>query len=316
MKAMVIDQYGPPEVLHASEVRAQELGEHDVLVRNFATSVNPVDWKVRKGFLAERMPLEFPAILGWDSAGIIEQVGSNVSAFHVGDKIFSRPATERPGTYSDYVVVSDNLLAPKPAALTFLEAATIPLAGLTAWEALVEIAHLQKGQRVLVHGGAGGVGGYAIQIAKAFGAFAASTAREPNRAYLRKLGADEVWDYESGPFEQGLHGFDVVLDTMGGEVQNRSFEVLKAGGVLVSIAQPPDQDRAQAAHVQAHWFFLQPDGAKLRALGDLFERGLVHPIVGEVFPLDRIGDAHRLSETGHARGKIAIAVDPVHAVER
>ncbi len=313
---MVINQYGDPDVFHAAEIANMPLGPTDVLVKNYATSVNPVDWKIRKGFLAERMPLDFPAILGWDSAGIVEEVGEGVKNFRPGDKVFSRPATERPGTYSDYVVVDEALLAPKPAALTFLEAASIPLAGLTAWEALIEIAQIQPGQRVLVHGGAGGVGGYAIQLAKAQGAFVATTARGVNRDYVADLGADMVIDYEQSAFEREVKDLDVVLDTMGGGVQEKSFDVLKPGGILVSIAQAPDPGRAQAHHVRAHWFFLQPDGRKLQALAQLFELGKMRPTVGQVFLLGNIADAHRLSETGHSRGKIAIVVDQAQAYRK
>ncbi|AUW94863.1 MAG: NADP-dependent oxidoreductase [Sulfobacillus thermotolerans] len=316
MKAMVIDQYGPPEVFREAVMEPIPLGPHDVLVNNFATSVNPVDWKIRKGYLAERLPLSFPAILGWDSAGIVEAVGPDVKNFRVGDRVFSRPATERPGTYSDYVVIDESLVAPKPSTLTFLEAASVPLAGLTAWEALVEIAQIQPGMRVLVHAGAGGVGGYAIQLAKAYQAFVVTTARASNLDYVKDLGADEAVDYETQSFEKMYHDFDVVLDTMGGAVQEKSFGVLKPGGILVSVAQMPDPATAKAHHVRAEWFFLQPNGAKLTALGQLFETGRMRPVVGQVFPLAQIARAHRLSETMHTRGKIGIVVDEGRAYQK
>ncbi|WP_242848347.1 NADP-dependent oxidoreductase [Sulfobacillus thermosulfidooxidans] len=312
---MVIDQYGPPEVLHGASVELGTLGPFDVLIKNYATSVNPVDWKVRQGYLQARLPLKFPAILGWDAAGIIVQVGPSVSRFHVGDKVFTRPAIDRPGTYAEYVVVHENLVAAKPSSLSFLEAACVPLAGLTAWEALVEYAHIGPGQHVLIHGGAGGVGSYAIQLAKAMGAYVVTTTRKINSEYVESLGADRVIDYESQAFETIIRDIDVVLDTMGGTVQEKSFAVLKPGGILVSIAQPPDQKRAKEFHVKAVWFFLEPDGKKLQQLGQLFAGGKMKPTVGNVFALRDIQNAHVLSQSGHSVGKIGIVIDPEKAYQ-
>ena len=309
MMAMVMDRYGPPEVVHEASVEVMPLGSHDVLIRNYATSINPVDWKVREGYLKDRLPLNFPAILGWDAAGVIEKVGSQVSTLHVGDKVFSRPAIERPGTYAEYVVVDASLVAPKPESLTFLEAACVPLAGLTAWEALRERAHLHDGQRVLIHGGAGGVGGYAIQLAKIAGAFVTTTTRAVNDGYVRSLGADQVIHYESQDFESLLTEYDVVLDTIGGDVQRKSFSVLKPDGMLVSIAQMPDPRQAEQYGVKAVWFFLEPDGKKLQALGQLFDEGRMKPTVGQTFLLRHIPQAHAVSQSGHTVGKLGIVVD-------
>ncbi|MCL5116350.1 MAG: NADP-dependent oxidoreductase [Firmicutes bacterium] len=316
MEAMVITEYGGADVLHWQDVSHDAVGPHDVVIRIYATSVNPVDWKVRKGYLKGRLPLEFPAILGWDAAGIVESVGSNVTGFRRGDPVFSRPATNRPGTYAELVVVDEKLVAPKPPRLTYLEAASIPLAGLTAWEGLVEIADLQPGQQVLIHGGAGGVGSYAVQLAKARGAVVAATGSAGNLEYLRALGADRAIDYQEAPFEEAVESVDVVFDTIGGETQSRSYAVLKRGGILVSIAQPPNQEEAQRLGVKGTWFFLEPDGEKLRRLGELFARGAMTPQVHHEFALNDLPAAHQLSETGHARGKIGIVVDQGHAYDR
>lgn len=230
MFAMVIDGYGDPGVLHPAQIEPDAMGAQDVTIRVYATSVNPIDWKVRLGRLAPRLPTNFPAVLGWDAAGVIEQVGSDVTRLKVGDTVFSRPATHRLGTYAELVVADQSLVALKPANLTFLEAASIPLAGLTAWEALVEIGKVQAGQRVLVHGGGGGVGSYAIQLAKSLGAQVITTASAARHDYVRSLGADQTIDYHAESFTVAVRNVDFVLDTIGGEIQDLSYGVLKPGG--------------------------------------------------------------------------------------
>lgn len=316
MKAMVISEYGGPDVLHAAEIPHEPLGPRDVLMRVVATSVNPIDWKVRMGLVQERVPLTFPAVLGWDAAGIVERVGSAVNRFRPGDAVFSRPATHRLGTYAELVTVDESLVADKPGNLSFVEAASIPLAGLTAWEALVVLAHLAPGQRVLIHGGAGGVGSYAIQLAKARGAWVAATASEVHHDYLGTLGVDQTVDYRRQQFEQIVDPVDVVLDTVGGETQSRSYRVLKPGGTLVSIAAPPNSDETKRFGVQGHWFFLEPDGQKLAELGALFSEGLMHPEVHAELPLEDVAEAHRMSEAGHVRGKIGLVVDDARAHQK
>lgn len=313
---MVISEYGAPDVLHRAEVPHEPMGARDVVIRLYATSVNPVDWKVREGYLKERLLLTFPAVLGWDAAGIVETVGPQVTTFRPGDKVFSRPATNRYGTYAELVTVDAGLVAPKPTNLTFLEAASIPLAGLTAWEALVEISNVMPGQRVLIHGGAGGVGSYAVQLARARGAFVAATAGPDHLAYLRHLGADQVVDYRSERFEDVVTPVDMVLDTIGGETQQRSYRVMKRGGHLVSIAHPPDEAMSARYGVSGHWFFLEPDGNKLAQLGSLFEKGQLRPEVHTVLGLDAMPEAHRISQAGHVQGKIGIIIDADHAMDR
>lgn len=309
MKAVVIEQYGDKEQLKEMEVPTPEINDNQVLVEMKATSINPIDWKLREGYLKQMLPFEFPIILGWDAAGIIRKVGKNVKGFQVGDAIFSRPATTRFGTYAENVVIDEDLLAKKPENISFEEAASVPLAGLTAWQALFDAAKLQEGEKVLIHAGAGGVGSLAIQLAKDKGAYVATTASEKNHTLLKEFGADEVIDYKTTNFEKVLHDYDVVFDTMGGEIQTKSFQVLKRGGRLVTIVNAPDQEKANEYGVTAIPIWLQPNGKQLEQLGALLEKGKLKAIVGHVFPFSEQGmkEAHALSESHHAKGKIVIS---------
>jgi NADPH:quinone reductase-like Zn-dependent oxidoreductase len=308
MKAVYISNYGGIEELTHGDLPMPEVGDNDVLVRVYAAAVNPVDWKIRKGFLQKRIQFEFPLILGWDVAGVVEETGKKVTRFKKGDQVFSRPDITRNGTYAEYVAVDENLLAHKPSNLSFEEAASVPLAGLTAWGALVEIANLKSGDKVLIHAGAGGVGVYAVQLAKSLGAYVTATVSGKNVDFVRALGADQAINYQEQDFSQVLQGFDVVFDTMGGEIQRKSYDVLKEQGLLVTIVTPPEQELADEKHVRAEYFFLQPDGEKLAKLGQLIEQGTIRPVVGHVFPLQEAAKAHELSESQHARGKIVLQV--------
>ncbi|MCL6633293.1 MAG: NADP-dependent oxidoreductase [Alicyclobacillus herbarius] len=308
MKAVYIEAYGGKEQLKYGDLPRPNVNPNDVLVEVYAAGVNPVDWKIREGYLKQRLNYTFPLILGWDAAGVVVEVGENVTRFRVGDKVFTRPATERNGAYAEYLAVEDRLVAPMPANISFEEAASIPLAGLTAWQALVDTAGIKAGDKVLVHAGAGGVGVYAIQLAKAYGATVATTVSERNHDLVRSLGADVIIDYTKDDFVEQVQGYDIVLDTIGGDVQRRSYDVLKPGGILVSILTPPDPDTAAKHRVRTGYFFLQPDGEKLAKLGKLVEDGQVKPVVGHVFPLQEAAKAHELSESHHARGKIVLKV--------
>lgn len=310
MKAIVIDQYGGKEELKERDMPMPEMGEGQVLLEVHATSINPIDWKLREGYLKEMQPFEFPIILGWDAAGVIVETGKDVTDFQVGDRVFVRPELTREGTYAEFIAVEDHLLSKMPDAMTFEEGAAIPLVGLTAWECLVEVAGVKKGDKVLVHAGAGGVGTNAIQIAKSFGAYVAATASSKNAEVLESLGADQAIDYKEEAFEEVIKDFDIVLDTLGEDIQEKSFGVLKKGGVLVSIAQPPDEEKAKKHDVKAAYVFMQPEGEKLRKLADLYEEGKLKPVIGETFGFSAKGlqDAHAASETHHAVGKIVIKV--------
>jgi len=310
MKAIVIEEYGGKEQLKEKEIERPAISKDQVLLEVHATSINQIDWKLREGYLKERLPFEFPIILGWDAAGIIAEVGEAVRDFKVGERVFARPATTRQGTYAEFVPVEENLLARMPENMTFEEAAAIPLAGLTAWQALVDVAKIKEGDRVLVHAGAGGVGNFAIQIAKSFGAYVATTASKENEEFVKLLGADLVIDYKTEQFEDVVSDYDIVLDALGGDVLEKSYQVLKKGGHLVSIAGMPSEEDAATYGVEASSYWLEPQGEQLQQLAELYEKGQLKPVIGEVFELSEQGlqDAHALSETHHAKGKIVIRV--------
>ncbi|MBT2218638.1 NADP-dependent oxidoreductase [Virgibacillus dakarensis] len=310
MKAIVIEQYGSADQLKERDVPIPKIKDNQVLVELYATSINPIDWKVREGYLTERLPFEFPIILGWDAAGIIQAVGDNVSSFTTGDRVFARPATTANGTYAEYTAVDENLLAKIPENISFAEAAVVPLAGLTAWQCLVDFCEIKAGNNVLIHAGSGGVGSFAIQIAKNFGAYVAATASGKNEAFLNELGVDKFINYKEEDFAELIDDYDIVVDTMGGAIQERSFDVLKNGGKLVSIAQPPDERLAAENGVKAGFLWLEPDGKQLAELGKLLENGKVKANIGHTFPLNQDGlrSAHELSQSHHAKGKIAIEI--------
>lgn len=310
MKAIVIDEYGGKEKLKEREIERPSIKENEVLLEVHATSINPIDWKLREGYLKEMLPFEFPIILGWDASGVIAETGEKVTDYQIGDRVFVRPELTRQGTYAEYIAVEDHLLAPMPDEMSYEEGAAIPLTGLTAWECLVEVGEIKKGDKVLIHAGSGGVGTHAIQIAKSFGAYVATTASSEQNEVLKSLGADWVIDYKKEDFEKILEDFDIVLDTMGEDTQTKSFRVLKKGGILVSIAQPPTEEEALKYGVKAKYVFLQPEGKKLKKLAELYKTGQLKPVIGETFEFSEQGlkDAHALSETHHARGKIVVKV--------
>ncbi|MGO2890636.1 MAG: NADP-dependent oxidoreductase [Enterococcus devriesei] len=306
-RAIVIENYGHADQLKASKVELPELGEHQVLVKVHATSVNPIDWKLREGYLAQMMPWEFPITLGWDVAGEITEIGSEVKDWQVGQKVFARPETTRFGTYADYTIVDDHLLARKPDNVSFEEAAAVPLAGLTAYQALFTHGQLKAGEKVLIHAGAGGVGIYAIQLAKNAGATVITTASEKNHALLKELGADQVIDYHTTDFSEVLENVDLVFDTMGGEVQANSFKILNEQGRLISIVGQPDEELAKTVAV-AESIWLQPNGEQLQEIADLMAADKVKSVIGHTYPLTAAGvrEAHELSATHHAKGKIVL----------
>ncbi|VFA66003.1 oxidoreductase, zinc-binding protein [Enterococcus saccharolyticus] len=307
-RAVVINEYGGKEKLAEAKVSLPELGADQVLVKVAATSINPIDWKLREGYLKQMFPWSFPIILGWDVAGEIVEVGQKVKDYHVGDRIFARPETTRFGTYADYTIVDSNLLAPVPESIAFTEAAAVPLAGLTALQALSDHGSLKAGEKVLIHAGAGGVGTYAIQLAKNAGAYVITTASPRNHELVKKLGADEVIDYHTTDFEEVLTDIDLVFDTMGGEIQKKSFSVLKEHGRLISVLSIEDETLAATKQIEAKAIWLRTNGEQLSELAKLMADGKLVSVIGETFPLTRQGvyDAHALSETHHAVGKIVL----------
>lgn len=308
MKAVTLSQYGNTDQLHYTEVSKPELKENDLLIEIKATSVNPFDWKVREGYLANAIPFHSPAIIGWDAAGIVKEVGPNVTKFIVGDEVFTSPDLKRNGTYAEYVAVDEKMVAKKPQNLSFEEAASIPLVGLTAWTALIDIADMKEGDRVLIQAGAGGVGSFAIQLAKSMGCFVAATCSGENIAFLKELGVDQIINYETERFEDVLNPVDIVLETMDGEIQNRSFKVIKKGGSLISTNTAPDKMLAQKYDVTISSVIRDTDGGELAKIGDLLKSKKIIPIVEKLFHLSEVKKAHTLIETGHSRGKIALRI--------
>jgi NADPH:quinone reductase-like Zn-dependent oxidoreductase len=310
MKAIVIEKYGSKEELIEKEVPKPVPKEGEVQIEMHAASVNPIDWKLRAGYLQEMLPFSFPIILGWDAAGVVSEIGPGVSTVSVGDRVFVRPETTAEGTYAEYIVTHEHLLAKIPDNISFEEAAAVPLAGLTAYQCLVDFAQLRAGDKVLIHAGSGGVGSLGIQIAKSLGYFVATTGSSKNEEFLESLGADIVIKYDQQDFQQELKDYDLVVDTMGGEIQAKSFQVLKKGGTLVSIVQPPDEKKAEEMGINAKFHLLIPNGKQLSELADLMAAGKLKPVVGSIFELSEQGlrDAHALSETHHAKGKIVIRI--------
>ena len=315
MKAMVIDAFGGPERIRAAEIPAPEPGPREVLIALGCTSVNPVDWKIREGMLADMFPHAFPLIPGWDAAGSVTAVGPGVTGFRIGDRVFAycRKPEIRFGTYCEFVAVPESAVALIPGSLGFAEAATIPLAGLTAWQSLFDAAKLSAGETILIHAGSGGVGSLAIQLARHAGATVYTTARAVNHDYVTGLGANAAIDYAKQNFVDVLRarepgGIDVVLDTIGGHVQQRSYRVLRKGGRLVSIISIPDADEARPYDVRTAFVFVAPDGEQLRRIAELIESGAVRPPAFEVMRLEDAAKAQERSRAGHVRGKIVLRI--------
>ena len=333
MKAILCEQYGEPEVLQlADDLPSPRVGPNGVLVRVHASSVNPVDWKFRRGLLAAVRPVVFPVIWGCDLSGVVTEVGPSVTLFKPGDEVYGFKdgyvgKTYR-GTYAEYVVAPEKALAKKPKNLSHEEAAAVPLAALTAWQALLNQGRLKTGQRVLIHAGAGGVGVMAIQIAKAFGAFVAATAGTRNLDFLRELGVDQTIDYTRERIAGIRPKFDLVLDGVGRSVWAGSWSVLKFGGRLVTLTIPiPEEPAGKLKFFSTAIAGIaggvvrgllggkrlliaraRPRGGDLEKIGALIEAGKIRPVVERVFPLEQITDAHRLSESGHVRGKLAVKI--------
>jgi NADPH:quinone reductase-like Zn-dependent oxidoreductase len=305
MQAVRFHEYGPPDVLRVETVPRPEPGEGEVLVRVQAAGVNPIDWKYRAGYLQGFAPLELPHIPGFDLSGTVAEVGAGVSDFSTGDEVFGRGS----GTYAEYAVAPVTTLAPKPAAVSFDQAATLAVGGVTAWASLFEAAKLEPGQRLLVHGGAGGVGSFGVQLGHWKGAHVIATASAGNLDLVRRLGADEVVDYTAVRFEDELRDLDVVFDTVGGEITDRSWGVLRPGGMLVVIAGMPDTDTAAARGVRTSGTQAPEVTSPILAqLAALVESGDLEPQVGETFALADAARAHAASETGHGHGRIVLHV--------
>jgi NADPH:quinone reductase-like Zn-dependent oxidoreductase len=313
MQAIAISDFGGPDRLRLREVDDPLVGPDSVLIRVRAAGINPVDYKIRQGNLAGRIPHVLPLIPGWDVAGVVEQAGPAVTAFAPGDDVYAycRKDFVRDGTYAELVAVRDYAVAPKPSGLSFEEAGGVPLAGLTALQIVRDEMGVGPGDRVLVQAAAGGVGSFAVQIAKDAGAHVIATASAANHDYLRDLGADEVVDYTAEDVVAAVRdrhpdGIEAVVDLVGGDVQERSADVLADGGRLGSIAQPPDREALAARGLRGHYVFVRPSAAGLRTLTEMADAGRLRVHVSEVVPLAEAARAHETLEGGHVRGKIVL----------
>ena len=331
MKAFILDHYGK-SALRLGDAPEPEVGDNDVLVQVHAASVNPLDSKIRDGAFKQILPYRLPLVLGNDVAGVVTRIGANVRRFKPGDEVYARPDKDRIGTFAEYIAMDEADVALKPSNLSMEEAASIPLVALTAWQALVEIAQLKKGRKVLIHAGSGGVGTLAIQLARHLGATVATTTSEANVDLVKSLGADIAIDYKKDSFEKRLRGYDVVLNSLGKDTLKKSVSVLKPGGRLISISGPPDAQFAKANG--SSWFlrqvvrllsfairnkarrqgatyaflFMRANGGQLSKITALIEAGAIRPVIDRVFPFEETNEALAYSETGRAKGKIVIQI--------
>jgi NADPH:quinone reductase-like Zn-dependent oxidoreductase len=309
MKAVRFHSYGGSDVLVYEDAPKPEPSAGEVLLRVHATSVNPIDWKIRAGYMKAFRDYPLPFILGWDVSGVVESTGPGVSGFKPGDEVYGFPDASRHGAYADYIAVEQTKLARKPKSLDHIHSAAIPLAGLTAWQALFDTAGLNAGQKVLVQAAAGGVGHLAIQFAKLKGLYVAGTASGRNQEYLKQLGCDLPINYETTRFENVVRDYDAVVESMGGDVRTRSWKVLKKGGILVAlIGPPPSEEDAKAHSVRASIIWGQARSDQLTEIARLADAGRVRPEIAAVFPLRDAAKAHQMSETEHVRGKIVLQV--------
>ena len=306
MKAAIIKDYG--KQVEISEVSVPELSEDSVMIEVHAASINPIDNIVKSGYVKDVIKITFPYIMGYDVSGVVTEVGAKVSKFKIGDEVYSRPNQMNAGSISEYNVVKEDELALKPTRLTHEEAASIPLAGLTAYQALTTKGNLQKGQRVLIHAGAGGVGTLAIQIAKHLGGEVAVTTSRSNFELVKNLGADVVIDYKTQNFEEELSGYDLVLDTMGGDILKNSFKILKKGGSIVSIKGQDTEELAKKYGVHFESFFMWPSGEMLSHLAQLINDGVVKATIDRIYSFDKVQEAYDYLQTGHAKGKVVIKI--------
>ncbi|MGN4445085.1 NADP-dependent oxidoreductase [Bacillus cereus group sp. MYBK79-1] len=331
MKAIIIDKYGKVP-MRMAEVPTPEINEYEVLAEIHAASINPIDFKIRDGKVKMLLKYEMPLILGNDFSGVIIKVGSKVTRFKVGDEIYARPRKNKIGTFAEYIAIHEEDIALKPKNLSFEEAASIPLVGLTSYQALHDIMHLQKGQKILIHAGSGGVGTFAIQLAKIMGATVTTTASEAGSDLVKSLGADEIINYKTEKFEEILKDYDAVFDTIGGTTLEKSFDIIKSGGNIVSVSGMPNArfgkefgsgffktllfslaSRKLTALEKKHnaqysFLFMKPSGDQLRTIANYIETGEIKPVIDRVFPFEDAQKAMEYSEAGRAKGKIIVKI--------
>jgi alcohol dehydrogenase len=331
MKAMIIDRYGKVP-MRMAEVPTPEINGYEVLAEIHAASINPIDFKIRDGKVKMLLKYEMPLILGNDFSGVITKVGSKVTRFKVGDEIYARPRKNKIGTLAEYIAIHEDDIALKPKNLSFEEAASIPLVGLTSYQALHDIMQLQKGQKILIHAGSGGVGTFAIQLAKIMGAIVTTTASEAGANLVTSLGADEIINYKTEKFEDILQNYDAVFDTIGGATLEKSFNIIKSGGNIVSVSGMPNArfgkefgsgffktllfslaskklTALEKKHnAQYSFLFMKPSGDQLRTIANYIEAGKIKPVIDRVFPFEDAQKAMEYSESGRAKGKIIVKI--------
>ncbi|GLV61536.1 NADPH:quinone reductase [Bacillus mycoides] len=331
MKAMIIDKYGKVP-MRIAEVPTPEINEYEVLAEIHAASINPIDFKIRDGKVKMLLKYEMPLILGNDFSGVIVKVGSKVTHFKVGDEIYARPRKNKIGTFAEYIAIHEDDIALKPKNLSFEEAASIPLVGLTSYQALHDIMQLQQGQKILIHAGSGGVGTFAIQLAKIMGATVTTTASEAGANLVKSLGADEIINYKTEKFEDILTNYDAVFDTIGGTTLEKSFNIIKSGGNIVSVSGMPNArfgkefgsgffktllfslaskklTALEKKHnAQYSFLFMKPSGDQLRTIANYIEAGKIKPVIDRVFPFEDAQKAMEYSEAGRAKGKIIVKI--------
>lgn len=332
MKAFVVDKYKKKGPIRLADMPEPQVGADDVLIRIHATAINLLDSKVRDGEFKLFLPYKPPFILGHDLAGTIVRVGTNVRGFKAGDEVYSRPRDHRVGTFAELIAVDQADVAQKPASLTMEEAASIPLVGLTAWQALVEVGKVKPGQKVFIQAGSGGVGTFAIQLAKHLGATVATTTSAANVELVKRLGADVVIDYKAQDFEQVLSDYDLVLNSQDAKTLDKSLNILKPGGLAISISGPPDvpfgkalglnvflrfvmrllsrsvRQKAQNRCVYYSFLFMRADGNQLAQIAKLIDAGAIRPVVDKVFPFAQTAEALAYVETGRTKGKVVVKV--------
>jgi len=332
MKAFVLERYGKNHVLRSAEMPTPELRDDEVLVEVHAAGVNQLDSKIRDGEFKLILPYRLPLILGHDAAGVVIKAGPRVRQFKPGDEVYARADDFRIGTFAEFVPVKEASLALKPKGLAMEEAASIPLVGLTAWQALIENGSLKKGQKVFIQAGSGGVGTFAIQLAKHLSATVATTTSTANVALVKSLGADVVIDYKTQDFEEVLRDYDVVLNSQDGKTLEKSLRVLNGGGKLISISGPPDPEfgqdiaapgfvrlvmrllssgvrrRARSRGISYSFLFMKANGSQLREITRLIEAGAIRPVIDRVFPFEATNEALAYVEAGRAKGKVVVKI--------
>ncbi|OBZ19398.1 NADPH:quinone reductase [Bacillus sp. FJAT-27264] len=332
MKAMLIEKYGKDVPLLMKDRSMPEIGEDDVLVEIHAASLNPIDFKVKEGKAKFLLKYDMPLILGNDFAGVITKVGGRVKDYKPGDEVYGRPRKGRIGTLAEYIAVHQDDISLKPQNLNFVEAASIPLVGLTTYQAFHDILKLQKGQKILIHAGAGGVGTFAIQLAKLMGAFVATTASDKGYELVKLMGADQIINYKKENFEELLTGYDAVYDTLGGEALEKSFQVLKPHGKVVSVSGLPNARFGREAQLgwlkttllsiashkltalekktqsSYHFLFMKPSGAQLKIIKKFIEEGHIKPVIDKVFDFNNAAQALKYLEGGSAKGKVVVKI--------